>query len=138
MGGRIVLDKAGLRDDAKLFSLPAVRGTTRALLNRSAILCPVDTGNLRAGGRMRIVVKGGAPMGIVEYVAKYAAAVNDGSGPHVIRPRRRKALKFEVNGQTVFAKSVRHPGTRAQPFLTDAAQSVAAANGYRFVRKSTR
>lgn len=138
MGGKLVLDKAGLRDDAKLFSLPTVRKTTRTLLNRSATLCPVDTGNLRAGGRMKIVVKSVGPVGIVEYIAKYAAAVNDGSAPHIIRPKRRKALRFEVDGQIVFAKSVRHPGARARPFLTQAAQLVAAANGYRFVRKGAR
>ncbi len=43
-----------------------------------------------------------------------------GTGPHIIRARRAKALRFEVGGRVVYAKSVRHPGTRANPFLQEA------------------
>ncbi|PWI06533.1 hypothetical protein DIZ27_32860 [Streptomyces sp. NWU339] len=43
--------------------------------------------------------------------------VLDGTRPHIIRPRRAKALRFETGGRVVFAKRVRHPGTRANPFL---------------------
>jgi hypothetical protein len=43
--------------------------------------------------------------------------VLDGTRPHIIRPRRKKALRFEVDGQVVFSSIVRHPGTRANPFL---------------------
>ncbi|MFD4314983.1 hypothetical protein [Streptomyces sp. NPDC058548] len=46
--------------------------------------------------------------------------VLDGTRPHIIRPRRKKALRFEVRGEVVFAKFVRHPGTRANNFLRDA------------------
>lgn len=41
-----------------------------------------------------------------------------GSKPHVIRARRRKALRFVVNGKVVFRRSVMHPGTRGSGFLT--------------------
>jgi hypothetical protein len=40
-----------------------------------------------------------------------------GTRPHIIRPRRAKALRFEVGGGVVFAKVVRHPGTRANDFM---------------------
>jgi hypothetical protein len=43
--------------------------------------------------------------------------VLDGTRPHLIRPRRAKALHFFVDGQEVFTKLVRHPGTRANNFL---------------------
>lgn len=43
--------------------------------------------------------------------------VLDGTRPHLIRPRRAKALRFEVGGDVVFSKLVRHPGTRPNPFL---------------------
>lgn len=40
-----------------------------------------------------------------------------GTRPHDIYPRTKLALKFEVDGKTIFSKHVRHPGTRAyQPF----------------------
>ncbi|MFD9903929.1 hypothetical protein [Streptomyces sp. NPDC059063] len=60
------------------------------------------------------------PSGLVGLVVSNHRAsrfILDGTPPHLIRPRRRKALKFEVEGQTVFAKLVRHPGTRAHNFL---------------------
>jgi hypothetical protein len=43
--------------------------------------------------------------------------VLDGTRPHIIRPRRAKALRFEAGGRVVFTKLVRHPGTRANNFL---------------------
>lgn len=45
----------------------------------------------------------------------------EGTHAHVIRPRRRGgALRFVSNGRVVFARQVRHPGTRANDFLRDA------------------
>jgi hypothetical protein len=43
--------------------------------------------------------------------------VLDGTRPHLIRPRRARALRFTVGGDVVFAKLVRHPGTRANDFM---------------------
>ncbi|MER7841670.1 hypothetical protein ABTY98_38745 [Streptomyces sp. NPDC096040] len=43
--------------------------------------------------------------------------VLDGTRPHLIRPRRAKFLRFEVGGDVVFTKLVRHPGTRPNPFM---------------------
>ncbi|MFF4146892.1 hypothetical protein ACFY0A_37455 [Streptomyces sp. NPDC001698] len=41
-----------------------------------------------------------------------------GTRPHLIKPRRPKGvLRFEVDGQVVYAKYARHPGTRANDFL---------------------
>ncbi|MEU1180653.1 hypothetical protein ABZ464_23935 [Streptomyces sp. NPDC005820] len=48
--------------------------------------------------------------------------VLDGTRPHMIRPRRTKALRFDVAGRTVFSAYVRHPGTRANKFLQRALQ----------------
>jgi hypothetical protein len=51
---------------------------------------------------------------------------HEGTRPHVIRPRRRKALRFLSSraGGIVFARRVFHPGTRANPFLRDALREV--------------
>ncbi|MGW2766255.1 hypothetical protein [Streptomyces sp. NPDC001275] len=43
--------------------------------------------------------------------------VIEGTRPHIIRPRRAKALRFEVGGHVVFSAYARHPGTRPNPFL---------------------
>lgn len=46
-----------------------------------------------------------------------------GTGPHIIRARRRKALRFVAGGQVIFRRSVHHPGTRANPYLQRALQA---------------
>lgn len=49
----------------------------------------------------------------------YAAAVELGSGPHIITAKTKKVLANVETGQ-VFGRTVRHPGTRAQPYLRPA------------------
>lgn len=43
--------------------------------------------------------------------------VLDGTRPHIIRARRAKYLRFEVGGQVMFRKMVRHPGTDPNDFM---------------------
>lgn len=62
----------------------------------------------------------------------YAQYVHDGTRPHVIRPRRRQALRFVVGGRVVYAKVVHHPGTRARPFLTRALIEVSRQRGWTY------
>ncbi|MFB7337760.1 hypothetical protein ACFC00_40115 [Streptomyces adustus] len=46
--------------------------------------------------------------------------VLNGTRPHLIRPRRAKALHFYVDGTEVFTRLVRHPGTRPNNFMARA------------------
>lgn len=76
---------------------------------------PVATGRLRrsisyqAGGEARYIVAPAVP---------YAVAVHNGSKPHIIRPTNKRALWWK--GALHPVKSVRHPGNRANPFMTRA------------------
>lgn len=64
-----------------------------------------------------------------ERMAKYAPFVHRGTKPHMIRPKRkafgkqRRALRWVKSGRFVFARGVRHPGTKADPFLYEALES---------------
>jgi len=52
-----------------------------------------------------------------ENAAPYFSYLEHGTQPHDIYPKNKQALKFSINGKNVFAKRIRHPGTRAyQPF----------------------
>ena len=77
------------------------------------------------------------------------AYLERGTRPHIIRPRYAKSLRFPAKGVAttlsgrvrtgaarklgnaayVFARFVRHPGTKAQPFLIPAARKAAEAVG---------
>lgn len=51
----------------------------------------------------------------------YAKFVEEGTRAHVIEPRRAKALRWiGRNGRAVFARRVRHPGTKPYLFLVGA------------------
>jgi HK97 gp10 family phage protein len=59
------------------------------------------------------------------FVAKapYAEFVENGTQPHTIAARGRM-LAFEVNGATVFARSVHHPGTKPTKFMEQTAKNI--------------
>lgn len=129
---RIRVDQAQLRRVIRQASMRELENTGRRVVNRAKILCPVDTGRLRAS------IKGKAsrtwtlrPQFTVSSNVDYAPMVHDGTRPHIIRPRTKQALKFKVGGQTVFAKVVHHPGTRARPFLDRALAEETAGRNYR-------
>ena len=110
-----------------------VADMTRATFNRANVLTPVDTGRLRAGNNMRLYTVGLIAYGEVFNQVEYAAAVHNGAEPRVIVPRRRQALKFVVNGRTVFAKSVNWPGMRPQPWLAQAMLQTAPRYGFAII-----
>ena len=75
----------------------------------------VKTGHLRRGittdvGNMEVTVHTSN--------IKYARGVEEGTRPHTIRAKNKKALYWKGAKHPV--KSVRHPGSRAKPFLIPA------------------
>lgn len=48
--------------------------------------------------------------------AKYAVFVHEGTRPHTITARRRRVLANVKEG-LIFGRSVRHPGTKPNPFM---------------------
>jgi hypothetical protein len=109
-----------------------VTNTTRKIYNQASVNCPVDTGNLRGQHYMRTSETATRVRGQVGNTAKYAAAVHNGTVAHTIRARRRKALRFSGADGVIHARSVRHPGSPARPWLARAAQQVALQEGHRW------
>lgn len=141
---RLRLDQGDLRRAIRQASMSELRRVGPMVVNRAKVLCPVDTGRLRA------LIRGQAqrtwtlrPQFVVGSDVDYAEYVHDGTRPHIIKPKRahtlrrsnrgvvKPALRFVVNGQVVYARVVNHPGTRAKPFLDRALREVTAGRGYR-------
>ncbi|MGW6912588.1 HK97-gp10 family putative phage morphogenesis protein [Kitasatospora sp. NPDC054939] len=77
-------------------------------------LAPVNTGRLKQSIRAEVE---GLVMRVSTDVS-YWRYVEYGTGPHIIRPRTKRALYWEGADHPV--AMVNHPGTPAQPFLRPA------------------
>jgi hypothetical protein len=97
---------------------------------RAKVLAPVDTGRLRGSIKTKRTLSIRGPQYTVYTNVTYAPYVENGTRPHVIRPKTKKALRFKIGGNIVIVAKVNHPGTRAQPFLGRAVREVGIANGY--------
>lgn len=110
---RVIMRRAGDldRNSAKVLTESRLRvgvhtGTVLASLRR-------EFGETRDGPYVDVTAG-------VEGLTDYLGYHMDGTPPHVIRPRRREALRFVGSNGVVFAAKVNHPGTAPNPFLTDA------------------
>lgn len=74
---------------------------------------PVDTGFLKNQIKYRI-----DGMTITIDMPEYAIFIENGTVPHVITARYKKALHWKDGGGDRFAKKVMHPGTYPNPFIS--------------------
>jgi len=62
----------------------------------------------------------GRSNGVTIYLAhgsEVGLFMEEGTSPYVIKPRNKKALRFTVGGQTIFATQVNHPGIKPRPIV---------------------
>ena len=111
---------------------------------------PRKTGNL---GRSILPGRVDDDSATVTVNASYAAAVEFGSKPHVIVPKRARVLAWPASeggrrlsgrartkggkpiGPTAFAMKVNHPGSKAQPYLVPAALDALHKHGIEAIVK---
>lgn len=97
---------------------------SRKVLAKARVLVGVKSGTLLASGRRQFGQGLIGPYHDVTFgvpgLTDYLGYLHDGARPHIIRPRRRKALRFISGGQVVFATRVRHPGAAGTRFLVRA------------------
>lgn len=80
---------------------------------------PVDTGNMRDQTTVRDFPQANGVLVEANVDTDYAEYVSEGTRPHVIKPRRAKALRFTVGGRVVYATKVDHPGTKPNSWWND-------------------
>lgn len=126
--GEFRLNRSGLARQLEPILERRMRSLTRHIANQARQDTPVKTGNLGRSIRedeLRFVGPFRVESGVTAH-ADYAAAVHEGSRPHVIRARNASVLAFKWNGEQVFFRSVNHPGVKARPFLLNAARRIAS------------
>lgn len=95
----------------KTYGLKIEAGAKRNLTSNGS----VKTGNLR---RNVTTSFGNMEAKVHTSNTKYARRVEEGTRPHIIRPKNKKALYWKGANRPV--KFVNHPGSRAKPFLMPA------------------
>ena len=96
----------------------AVDRTRIDVQNEARRRAPVDTGRLRSSIVSRAEGSGRSVGYMVGTNVNYAAAVEYGTSPHVIKPVNKRALYWPGAAHPV--AQVNHPGTAARPFLRPA------------------
>lgn len=105
---------------------------------------PFRTGAMRGSIDERREISPGLAIVMFYSQIDYMKYVLNGTGPHVIRARNAKTLRWVANsghGPVRFAKSVNHPGTKANDFPVDAMRAIGPAVSQLFadaVRESLR
>ena len=92
--------------------------------NHAVRVVPVDKGRLKDNMSRDVKREGKDIIAIVGNNTAYAKPVEFGSDPHIIRPKNKRALYWE--GAKHPWASVKHPGTKAQPYLRPALQVMKA------------
>ena len=123
---------------ARIEAMGRTQGVLREVQLRTVreakLIVPRKTGHL---GRSIVPGRLTKDSATIEARTPYAATVELGSRPHIIRPKRAKVLAWggtrRLSGTlsrgsraTNFARVVRHPGTRAQPYLIPGAKKALA------------
>lgn len=73
------------------------------------------TGHARQGLRTGVDGKGRRYKLYAAHTVKYGVFLEEGTKPHIIKPKSKKALYW--NGASHPVKQVRHPGTKGDPLI---------------------
>lgn len=95
----------------------AIQKTVLKIESNAKKEAPVNKGT--GGGNLRQSIKGsmtGTASGVVEVGAEYGIFVHEGTRPHIIQARNARVLANKRTSQ-FFGQTVKHPGTKANPFL---------------------
>lgn len=99
------------------------------VVNEAKEIAPRQTSNLARDIQVVRTAKNEVVIGNTK-LAEYALFVHNGTKPHTIKAKNKKALKTPFG----YKKSVKHPGTKANPYLLNALKSY--TNSSQFARAS--
>lgn len=97
------------------------------IVNNAKEIAPYKTGNLKKDIKVISYSHKKAVIGNTK-LAPYAKFVHFGTKPHMIKVKKARALANK-NGK-IFGKKVNHPGTKANPYLENAANRYINSSGF--------
>lgn len=132
---RFQIDRAATDRFITQQALGLVNRAMRRTENLAKQRVMVDTGETRASIQSGIykINRNGVTGRVGSRLAK-AHYIHEGTRPHIIRPRTKKALRFRSGGVTYIRAFVRHPGIGSTPFLTSALYDAAVPLGFKVER----
>lgn len=127
------VDLSNYTDKAIERLIKAQRDTAQDILRDVKAHAPVGTGAYRDSIKMTetkyngdyIVTKIYTDAVVYDSVGRgynLGELIEHGTRPHTIEPAHKNYLKFEIDGKTIFASHVFHPGTLANPHFQMALQ----------------
>lgn len=131
-------DRPAVLSLGKLVAMGKTAELCQKIMRLAMSTVPVDTGKLRGSHQLRDNIGRSQIKATITATAPYAMAVHDGTGPHVIKAKRGKLLRFTVGGRTIYTRSVNHPGNRPNPWLARAAEQSSISMGFTFKREESR
>lgn len=103
---------------ARLRVESALKKGTQAVQREAKQRAPKKTGKLRKSIKKQFSVT--KLEGRVYSNLSYAHLVEFGYRPHIVKPKTRKAMRFEAGGETAFAKRSQIPKYTGKPFMEPA------------------
>lgn len=79
----------------------------------------IQTGALRKSLHIKYQIVGGVPSVKIGSDLSYAHMHHDGTAPHTIEPKNGGVLVFNKGSRVIRTTAVRHPGTKANRYLSD-------------------
>lgn len=105
----------------------ALRGTAQAAFDFAQLRIATHTKTGAMARSLKLAkVPGGWSISNDLQQAPHALFVHWGTRAHVIKPKNKRVLRWAGPTGFSFAKSVRHPGYKGDPYLRDAARTVPA------------
>lgn len=131
MPTEVRINKAALTRHAQGEAVKLIRRGQRQVIAAAKQKAPWDTGAL-SKSHVEGPIKTTRSRVLAEVAAtqEYGLAVHEGTRPHVIHPRKAKALSWQSGQGRVFARSVNHPGTKPRPWLLNSLKQVGPRLGF--------
>lgn len=99
--------------------VPHMRRIGRRIVMAAKAQVGKDTGELARSIHYNINRFGGLPEVWIGTYNSIGYLHHEGTRPHAISARNRTYLRYSAKGRVVYARTVMHPGTKPNRFLTD-------------------